>query len=47
MRRYDELISHYNAGEDSIKKAAERVGLKLPEIYEEESSENKPLETNN
>ena len=32
-RKYNELLSTYNTGEDSLKKAAERVGLKLPEIY--------------
>ena len=34
-RKYGELINTYNTGEDSLKKAAERVGLKLPEIYDE------------
>jgi len=42
-RKYDELIGKYNTGEDSLKKAAERVGLKLPEIYDE-TAVNKTIE---
>ena len=45
MRKYNELINQYNTGEDSIKKAAERVGLRLPDVYEDVT--NKPLEKNN
>nr|CAB3246505.1 UPF0562 protein C29E4.12-like [Phallusia mammillata] len=46
-REFDELITKYHGdGEDSLKKAAARVGLSLPETYEEKELESKAIDPN-